>query len=71
MNETNWIKTINQVNVQMAPISYYDAVCVICGCVTPVAQIEEKTFVCKACKSAVKWAKEKMMAERRSANNDL
>lgn len=71
MNETNWIKATNQVNVQMAPISYYGAVCVICGCVTPVAQIEEKTFVCEACKSAVKWAKEKMMAERRSANNDL
>lgn len=68
---TDWIKATNQINFQIAPTPYYSVICVICGCATPVAQIDEKTFVCEACKSAVKWAKEKMMMERRSADNDL
>lgn len=70
MNETDWIKATNQINVQTAPISYYGAVCVICGCATPVAQISKGTFVCEACKSAVKWAKERMIAERKRADDE-
>lgn len=70
MKETDWIKATNQINVQTTPILYYAALCVICGCVTPVAQISKETFVCAACKSAVKWAKERMIAERKRADDD-
>lgn len=65
MDKTDWIKATNQINFQIAPTSYYSVICVICGCATPVAQIDEKTFICGTCKSAVKWAKEKMMAEKK------
>lgn len=69
MIETNWIKATNQINIQTTPM-YYTVLCVICGCETPVAQINEGTFICEACKSAVEWAKKRMMAERKRAGDE-